>query len=285
MSNAPRITRRQWLIGVAVLLLAVAVAWAAEMYRRHRHIENLKKEIRNAGGHVLLETPYVQKWFASWRKQLFYNQTLVFLNGSAFDNEWLRRHDDLSALTINQFVVGESPLSGSEVGRIVGRHPIDHLSIHGVRDSDAIAKSVSTDSLLRIVNLSGSDLSDNGFRMLPLETLVVIDVSNSDVTSDGLQELSRCRQLNALWLDGRQFDASVAGLLREQHELSMLCLNGEDVTDDHLKRIEGITVRYIELTNSSVTSKGVAALQEALPECRIRVRTDPDPDAEETAAD
>jgi hypothetical protein len=74
-----------------------------------------------------------------------------------------------------------------------------------------------------------------------------------------------------VWLDGRQFDDSVGELLRRQKQIWFLSLAGNDVTDTHLARMHGMSVQRVELTDTSVTSAGIEALKESLPDCQVRV--------------
>ncbi|MFO1096133.1 MAG: hypothetical protein U0992_22930 [Planctomycetaceae bacterium] len=50
-------------------------------------------------------------------------------------------------------------------------------------------------------------LSDEGLGLLPLEQLENLEVQNSTITADRLRQLSRCRELEDLALDGAQLDA------------------------------------------------------------------------------
>jgi hypothetical protein len=48
-------------------------------------------------------------------------------------------------------------------------------------------------------------------------------------------------------------------------------LVGADVTDEHLALIRGTSLLRVGLYDTSATQQGIAALQKALPKCRVRV--------------
>jgi hypothetical protein len=161
------------------------------------------------------------------------------------------------------------------VARLVDKHPIQTLQAHGVAQSDLIAKALSTSTSLQVANFSYADLTDGGFRMLPLELLEGVSVAESAVTSNGLEELRRCRQLNWAELDGQQFDESVAGLLCGQLKVKILSLSGDKVTDEDLAQIHGTALLRVVLNDTAVTPQGIATLRRTLSKCQFRVYNSP----------
>lgn len=276
--------RHRRILAVLIPLAVVAIVYAVEFNRRHEEVQRLVNEIKNSGGEVYMKSPLYYRLFARMRDHLTFPETMVFLQGDRIDDEWLRQRDDLAVLDIDILSVAQSPLSGRELARLVQKHSLKQLTTSFLADSDLVAVALSDSKSLRCAGFGDSDLTDAGLRTLPLENLNVVDVGNSAVTPDGLQELNRCRQLNALWLDGRQFDDSIADILHKK-QVHYLSLEGESVTDEDLRLVARMDIRRIELAGTSVTQDGVADLQVALPNCQIRIYEDPDPPHEESTSD
>jgi hypothetical protein len=108
------------------------------------------------------------------------------------------------------------------------------LSAADVQHADEVAAALGTKRQLWLLHLGESDLSDAGFRRLPLENLRELDVAGSNVTPGALADLSRCRQLTGLTIDGHQFTAEFAEQLRRLPYLK-LTLRGSSVTDEHVR--------------------------------------------------
>jgi hypothetical protein len=243
-----------------------------EFNQQQMRVNSLSAAITNAAGAVFLEAPLWRKYVASWQGQVaLYQETNVVLKGESFDDEWLQDHNDLAALEIDWLKIDSCPLTAAGLNGLVSRHPIGHFSVENVKNCDAIAALLSGKQSLWCASFDGTDLSDAGFRRLPLERLAVVSVQGTRVTPSGLSELKRCRRLVQIWLDGRQFDDSVAELLRFQCQDLYLFLAGNEVTDAHLARMHGMRVRRVELTDTTVTFEGIAALKESLPDCQVRV--------------
>lgn len=259
------------ILAVLAPLAVVAVVWAYEFDQRNQEVQRLVNEITNAGGYVMLETPLWRKYLARWRGHLFYRWTWVCIHGTAIDDEWLRERDYLTAFNIDFLAIGDCSVTVEGVAGLIERHSIEDIIVPNFHDCDAIAASLGAEKSLCGVSFSDTDLSDAGFRQLPLEQLTVISVEGTRVTPRGLLELKRCRRLSRVSLDGRQFDDAVAELLGEQRQIDHLCLFGEVVSDDHLAQIEEMNVRRVELTGTCVTQEGIAALRIALPKCQIRI--------------
>jgi hypothetical protein len=200
-------------------------------------------------------------------------KTEVCLTGPTFDDQWLREHDDLAALEIDALMLNHCSMTVDGLRGVISRHPIQYFAAYNVAGCDSIAELLTTKESLWCASFSNTDLSDAGLRSLPLETLVVVPVNGTNVTSAGLSELRRCRQLNSVSLDGRQFDQTVADLLRTEDQYFVLWLVGNGVTDAHLERVHSMNNGYVFLTDTSVTAKGIAALKVARPDCRVRIDT------------
>jgi hypothetical protein len=262
---------RRLLAGLTALSVAAAV-WVVEFNQQQMRVNRLYAAITAGGGAVSLEAPLWRKYVASLRGLVvLYQDTHVVLKGETFDDEWLRDHDDLTAFKIDWLNIDNCPLTAAGLNGLVSRHPIGYFSIENVTNCDAIAAVLTGEQTLWCASFDGTDLSDSGFRKLPLARLVVVSMQGTRVTSTGLLELRRCRRLDQVWLDGRQFDERVAELLRMQGTVSSLFLDGKNVTDEHLSLIQGLRVQWVQLTDTSATPEGVSALRKSMPGCRVRV--------------
>jgi hypothetical protein len=69
-------------------------------------------------------------------------------------------------------------------------------------------------------------------------------------------------------------------MLKSLSELKELCIAGHQVTDATLEDLTGMhQLRMLVLTDTDVTAAGVAKLQQALPNCKIRLSADLPPAA------
>jgi hypothetical protein len=89
-------------------------------------------------------------------------------------------------------------------------------------DTDAVAEAFSTKSTLRKVFLNQSDLTDAGFRRLPLQQLEELGIDETHVTAQALDELHKCSRLEVLALNPTQLTESVVETLASLPELSSL---------------------------------------------------------------
>jgi len=267
---ALRLTRRR-LVTIGAVIVAAGVLLAAETHRRQARLNRLIEEITASDGFVMVETPHWLRYVSSWRRHMWMPKTQVCLSGPTFDDHWLREHDDLAALEIDDLMLDHCSMTADGLRGVISRHPIQYFAAYSIADCDSIAALLSDKRSLSCARFSKTDLSDAGLRSLPLETLVVVPVDGTRVTPGGLGELRRCRQLNSVSLDGSQFDDSVAELLASADRYFVLCLVGRDVTDGHLKRVHAMNNGHVWLTDTSVTAQGVAALKAARPDCRVRI--------------
>jgi hypothetical protein len=268
--------RHRRVLAGLIALAVMAVVCTAEFIRQRHEFLSLAAEIRDAGGAIYAGSPLYERLIARWSNSFPLDETMVGLDGDRIDGDWLRRHDNLNGLTIEVLYVGDCPLSGPEVALLIEQHPITFLSVGSIPNSDVIARALGTSKSLQGALFWDSDLTNSGFCLLPLEILERVDVPGTAVTSKGLKELRRCRKLEEIPIDGRQFDESVAKLICGQLQISKLSLRGKDVTDDHLARIYGMSLRSVVLRETSVTQQGIAALKKSLPKCQIRVYNRPE---------
>lgn len=270
----PRQRRRlKWIllaISMSALLVALLIARA---YERQHRIERLDAALMNAGGEMILPLPiWEYAWQRWWVGQSVVNWTGVSFDKSTIDGAWLRAHDNLRDVSINSLVIYDNGLTGPEVAELVSAHPLGQFMAWSVPNMDAVAAALGRVPTLNVLDVAQSDLTDEGFRQLPLEHLNSLDVDGTRVTSSGLRELRRCAKLRSLQLGGKQLDAEVVDVLSELPHLKGLTLSGNGVTDDDLRLLHEATLLYVRLWQTSVTNEGVDLLRAASPNCRVDVQ-------------
>jgi hypothetical protein len=273
-----RWSRRQL---VVVLAVSVLLLLLIDVYRRHRRTQWLVSEVTAVGGSIHLPDSLLQQlWEGRWSNL---NQDLsVSLGGSKLgdqwdrlppdvDGKWLRDLDDLAGLRITNLMIGGTPLPGADVARLIERHPIDNFNAWELKGADDAARALRDSPTVSKVSLQNSDLTDAGFRLLPLEQLTGLEISRAPLTADGLQDLKRCTRLRSLWIDASQADSAIAALLEGQGSLGALSLDGPQITDEHLEDLDRLQLDLLLLMGDSVSEEAVNTLRAKLPECTIEV--------------
>lgn len=267
---------RRCLGALIVVCVATAVSMLEYSARNYRY-RWVEAEVRKAGGELPIVRFVRFNWLPDpWRRYFCDSDILAYLTGDTIDGEWLKQRDDLTAVHVETLSIYKSRLTGPDVARLVRKHPIHTLVAHNVTEADAIADALSTGRPLSVLRLCGSDLTDVGFRRLPLERLTGVGVPGSAVTSTALLDFRRCTRLQHAELDGRQFDDAVADLLFKELKITTIALIGPEVTDEHLARLHGRPVGRVTLIDTATTQAGIATLRAALPGCRIHVLGTPE---------
>jgi hypothetical protein len=192
-----------------VLLIAAVVALGWQN-RRSELAQELAYDLQLKGGQAYLPQSLldgVRDWWGTvvWNRRA---GTIVLL-GPEVDGEWLRRHDDLAGLSIVQIDIYGDRVDADAIRRLVELHPVSTLGTLWRTDTDAVAEALSTKGSLRKVFLNQSDLTDAGFRRLPLEQLEELGIDETYVTAEALDELHKCSHLEVLALNPTQLTESV----------------------------------------------------------------------------
>jgi hypothetical protein len=263
--------KRLWYSAAVVLLLVAAcVIYLAEQWRREIQ---LAADIKRAGGDAFLSESL---WDAIRRNPDFSSipyryPATVSLIGSSFDGTWLSEHDGLSDVQIADLVLSDTALSDAEVARLIDQHPLlSFRTFNQPIGPESVAAIGRRAEILR-VTVPQSGLTDELLGQLPLERIKNLEVYSTPVTPDGLQQLSRCRNLTMIGLDGLQVTNETAELLGTIEGLDSVSLWGAEVTDEKLLLLQSVkTLKWVRLHDTQVTEEGKSALRAALPNCTVR---------------
>ena len=271
--HSPSDRWRRWL--AAVLLSACVAGFLAwREYQRRVRVDNLVWEVGLYGGEVYLApTPLdqLQKWRSgtpvTWRS----GAMVALYDGTHLDTAWLQDHNYLEDLSIAFLVVDDEAVSEQDALILIDRHPLEVFYGFAQPNADEVAAALAKKSQLHSVNLTDSELTDAGFRKLPLERLVMLDVDNTDVTASALGELHRCQKLQFVSIDGEQLDESVVATLAALPSLECVTLKGAAVDDKNLQLIAALpNLPHLELFDTDVSDSASTALKQAMPDTFIQ---------------
>lgn len=186
--------------------------------------------------------------------------------------------DDLAFLeglphlgTLNLY---ETPITDSGLRRLKSLTSLRSLNLGFCRRiTDAGVKYLKDLTLLESLNLGFCrKITDDGF--LVLKQYKNVRTLNLSITSFGDERaelLSMMSKLENVDLDNTRVTDAGLKHLSQLKKLRYLRLVGTQVTDHGLENLTELPrLRFIHLRDTNVTDAGVAALQKALPNCKIR---------------
>jgi len=136
---------------------------------------------------------------------------------------------------------------------------------------DAALESLRRYGDIHILNLDGTRITDEGLgKVALLVRIEILSMVNTSVTDAGLKELRHFPKLMMLGLNGTQ--VGDAGMQHVKHlsTLTHLHLSRTKLTDAGLMSLHGLKMlSQLEIRDTQVTDDGVAAIQSALPNCKI----------------
>jgi hypothetical protein len=202
-----------------------------------------------------------------WR---WHSDTTVRL-GDEIDGAWIRSHDDLADLNVTRLDIYANKIETAAVQRLIALHPLKSFSVLWRTSTDELAESLTTERELRTAFFNQSDLTDAGFRRLPLEQLLMLGIDSTEVTADGLGELRRCRQLEILSISEYQFDKDIAQTRAGLPQLERLYVHGPTTDDDVTLLQQCRNLHYLHLTSSKLSKGGIESLDVAMPGCVLDI--------------
>lgn len=149
-------------------------------------------------------------------------------------------------------------------------------ALQRIEDFGAFSSPLYQDSTLVAVNfqLVGDTVTDNTLELLqPLaEQVVYLNLAETQVTDDGLAQISSLRNLRSLHLEKTQIGDNGLAHLAGLGDLEYLNLYKSEVGDAGLDHLASLTsLQKLYLWNSNVTVEGAAKLEAALPGISINM--------------
>lgn len=267
-------------LGIAAATVAIAAVLAWRLYAEQQRRDSLIRAVQHAGGSTSFLVPQttndrllmlLARLEISGTRQ-YRDRCELLLNSQEFDDEWMRRHDQLRGLPVNGVIATQSKLSPEGVCRLVAEHQVQILTAPGIPLTDKHFERLAKQPNLRFLNLNNTEISDAAIALLDPGQLGSLYVGETQVTAAGLESLRNSRRLRALGLDGRQFSSVPDDLLDSLPSLRNLVLIGPDVTDDQLTRVARMPmIRLLYLERTSVTADGAARFRAQRRDCQLQM--------------
>jgi hypothetical protein len=247
-------------------MVAAIIGWRD--YKRYERTQELTHEIQLKGGQVFPGPTLIDNLRLWWNGGVpdWEGGPMITLFDAQLDSEWLRQRDDLESIPIAYLYLGRSTVSTKDAVRLIARHPLQTYSARGQQEADAVAAALTHSARLSAVDLEESDLTDSGLQRLPLERLEALYVAGSLVTTAGLADLSRCRNLIHISIDGQQLDETVVATLAGLPALERVRLVGPSIRDENVQLIATLQkLTFLNLQTTAVTEAGAENLTAAMP--------------------
>lgn len=124
---------------------------------------------------------------------------------------------------------------------------------------------------LVVLALSNSNLTDQAMTHVGrIKTLERLDLQNAQITGQGLRELAGLAALKTLWANGLQVTDDDVAFLAKCRQLEELSLSSPTITDasiPHFKQLKKL--KALNLSGTSITPAGKDSLRDALKDCHI----------------
>ncbi|HEY1192385.1 MAG TPA: protein kinase [Gemmata sp.] len=153
---------------------------------------------------------------------------------------------------------------------------LEFLSFTGTGLTDAGLAQLTRHPKLRVLHITGTQVTDAGLAHLKdLRELTELFVSDTSVSNRGLVHLKGLKKLSGLELNETQVTDAGLLSLKELPGLTELSLGGTQVTDTGLAHLKGTRLTFLDVGETAVTAKGVAAFRASAPQCAIKHNTGP----------
>ena len=138
---------------------------------------------------------------------------------------------------------------------------LHELTIGGNKLSDAGLQSLRQMSALTYLDLSGAQRTDSGLWSVRL-------------TEAGMEAIATLQNLRCLRMNGTAVSARGLDKLKGLSKLERLDLQGcKRLNDEAVSALKSLpALRALDVTGTQMTEKGIAALRQARPGCKVVVR-------------
>jgi Leucine Rich repeat len=155
---------------------------------------------------------------------------------------------------------------------IRGAYLYSDITYLNITITDADLKHLETLIQLQTLVLDGTQITDDGLEHLNgMKQLQSLYLDDTTVTDAGLEHLKGMIELQQLSLARTKVTDVGLENLKGFPQLNELNLGGTQVTDAGLVHLRGLTnLQSLDLWATACTQSGVTALQNALPNCKIK---------------
>jgi WD40 repeat protein len=187
------------------------------------------------------------------------------------DDAGLTHVEGLTSLTILS-LNGNPRVTDTGLARLAGLTRLDLLDLNATRVTDAGLIHLKGMTKLASLNLMSTPVRGSGLKHLRgLTGLKALNLGYSQAGDEALTHVEGASNLEGLELSGTRVTEAGLAHLKGLDHLSLLGLRGLKIEDAGLAHLHGLRgLRDLDLTDAAVTRAGVAALQKALPACRIK---------------
>ena len=154
---------------------------------------------------------------------------------------------------------------------------LKNLSLVSTNITDAGLVRLAGMTQLEHLDIGYTKITDTGLEHLARMTeLKNLDLRDTKITDAGLERLAGMTQLQDLTLGGTKITDAGLSCLRRLTQLRRLDLMGTPITDAGLKYLKGLNhLKSLVVIKTNVSETGLEDLQQALPNCLIRVSIGP----------
>jgi serine/threonine protein kinase/Leucine-rich repeat (LRR) protein len=197
------------------------------------------------------------------------NLTALSLSRTGVGDAGLTHLENLTNL--RELYLFSVPATDTGLAHLSGLTNLRHLNLNATRVTDAGLVHLRGLNGLRHLDLMSTPVTGAGLVQIKgLTDLEVLYLAYSTVGDIGLAHLEGLSHLKVLGLDHTRVSGAGLTHIKGLINLTSLSLAGLNVTDAELPQLHGLKgLQDLNLTKTKVTGEAVAALQKALPKCRI----------------
>ena len=178
-------------------------------------------------------------------------------------------------LVVQQIDFGANDkVTDDDLNRLDGLIGLSHFYLNGTTLTDAALAHFKNMKDLAELGVTSPMITDAGLAHLAGLNLQTVFLGGTQVTDAGLAHLKNMGKMNTLRLEKTKITGPGLEHLQNLKALSHLILTDTPLTDEGLKYLALLPrLELLDLKGTKVTAEGVAALQKALPKCKITFGT------------
>jgi hypothetical protein len=137
--------------------------------------------------------------------------------------------------------------------------------------SDASTRWLARCPNLERITLTDGDISDIGAaNIAKLKRLKILEISGKELTDEGCRLLSTLPELEELWLESQDAGDGAVNHLSQMRSMKKLTLYGLQITDEGLRQLSQLRqLEELGVEKTNVTADGIRRIKAQLPKCQI----------------